>query len=239
MTKMTRVILGTVAPAIFLMLMVAPTAAFAGLETSAIRAEFDSSLTQSQRLAFTDQKETDYEDDNFTGVVVTNEVNIWMVIEGNDAKIASEVQSLMSDSRLTGVTVVDERNPTSRLYAGLNVHGETDPRGEADAEMSADSYRKARIRLRFDDGLSISEKIDVIDAYYGDFAGDGLGGVLVGDGDWKWLEVEIEGPEKFVDYWVMKLQEDESFDADEVLDVAQPADATLPELVSHIKTDIR
>ena len=234
-----RVTFGAIAPAIFLLLMVAPTAAFAGLDTLAIRAQFDSSLTQTQRLSFTDKKEAAYGNANFTGVVVTNEVNIWMVIEGNGEEIASEVQSLQSDSRLTGVTVVDERNPSSRLYAGLSVHGETDPRGEADAEMSAESYKKARIRLRFDNGLSTPEKGNVIDKYYGDFAGDGLGGVMIGDDGWQWLEVEIEGPGEYVDYWVMKLQDDESFADNEVLDVVQPQSATLPELVSHIKTDTR
>lgn len=239
MKTMTRVIFGAMAPAIFLLVMVAPTAAFAGLEASAIRAQFDSSLTQTQRLSFTDEKKSDYENDNITGVVVTNEVNIWMVIEGEDDAIASEIKSLLGDSRLTGVSVLDEKNPASRLYPGLNVHGETDPRGEADAAMNAESYKKTRIRLRFSDNLSISERINVIDAYYSDFAGDGLGGVLVGDEDWEWLEVEIEGPQEFIDYWVMKLEDDESFADNEVLDVVAPQSATLPELVSHIKPDTR
>ena len=239
MKSKARTILSLLAPAIFLLLFALPTTAFASLEKATIRVEFADGMTQSERLAFTDEKKSEYNNNGIDGVVVTNEVTIWMVLEADEAIVEPEINDLSEDSRLQRFVVLDRVYPGSSTYGGLDVHAETDPRGEADAAMNASTYERMRMRLRFAEGLSNSEKLDVIDTYFVDFSNDGLGGALIGDEDWKWLSVEIEGREEYVEYWTEKLKDDPAFSEWRILDIFNLGEPTLPELLSHVTTDER
>jgi len=224
---------------LFVALGVPSTAAAVDLEKASIRTQFASSLTQGDRVSFTDDKFEKYSKNGLSGYIATNDVFGVFVLEGDQTDVQNAIDDLRTDGRLAGVEVVDRTNGSSATHSSLASHTELDPRNNADAEAFNEEVKKVRVRAKYAGNVAETEKLNWHDNHFDEFAEDGLGGLFIpGDGH-NFMTIELEGPEVRVDYWVDQLQSDEHLEFAEVLSTEYNAAMTADELVSHTWKDER
>ncbi|MFB6351473.1 MAG: hypothetical protein ABEN55_23970, partial [Bradymonadaceae bacterium] len=159
LTKRQTIFGCLIASLLFLALGVPSTAVAGDLEKASIRTQFDSSLDQSHRVNFTDDKFSLYDSNGLDGYIATNDTFSVFVLEGDETTVEDAIDDLQTDSRLTSVTVLDRSYPSSATHSALASHTELDPRNSADAEVYSSEVKKVRVRAKFASGQSDTEKL--------------------------------------------------------------------------------
>lgn len=213
---------------------IAPASAFADKRVT-VRAELNNSLTQSDRVSYANQQYNDYSADGLAGVIHIGENSEYLVLEGPDSNVDTEITDLQNNWRTTSVSVVAETDELSWNLGGLSSHTEDDLHATFAAESFNQNERRT-LRAEVDSGVDAKQ---FADTYSNAIAKDGLGGVMIiGEGD-NWIEVELEGDPTYVQYWIKKFKRDTANLSNiEVVSVeSDVSDTHYSELSVHLGTD--
>jgi hypothetical protein len=230
--------------ALFVLVGMTATASAQSIEKTTIRIHLDDSISESQYEAFVTDTYSSFDSAGLDGVLVANGGWSWLTdkgwnwaeIEGTPTDVDNEISDLENDSRVDDVTVLNTDNPSSSTFSNLILHGESDIRERAVAESSASQYKTVMVRAEFDSSLSSSAKLDFLDQKFDDYANDGLGGVMVAEGNWNWIE--IDGKASVVDSKVDALQNASELTNVQTLDSVISSSQTYENLTSHSFEDV-
>ncbi len=236
-----RSIVAMVATALFAVAFGMPASASAGEDDGrvVVRANFDSTLNQTQRVGFVDDKEDDFEQDNIVGYVAAHEKNSLFVLEGLETSLRDAVGDLHDDSRLDGVEVVSEEVLEATTFNSIVTHTELDTRDEVAATGTPTKYKRTVVQVELSDNLTDSQAVSWHDGYFTGFDQDGLGGLFVNGNGNDLITLEFEGKPEYVDDWLQQISSDVDVDTMDVLHSDYTTNAGYTDLVGHVPSDER
>ena len=225
---------------VFLTLFAAPAVASADIQKSTLRATFVGTLSQSDRVDWVDQKFDEYKnEDGLNGHLAANDEHLWVVIEGLEDNIDAEIDQLSDDNSLESLSHVDTVYPETATLSGIDSHTELDTRDSASVSANTSDWARSHIRATFESGTSTSNKLSIVDNYFTNISSDEVGGAMVTGNGWEWIDIEIEGSESDVGYWIDQLRGDPNFESVQILNTSYPDGQSFYELITHTHNDAR
>jgi hypothetical protein len=204
-----------------LLLLAAPASAFA-LKRVTVRAELDSSLTQSDRTDYANTQFQDYKSDGLKGVILMGTTSQYLVLEGPASNVDTEISDLTNNWRIQSVTTTSSTFYPIWTFSSLESHTETDAYTTSPDDSFSNNLRKS-LRAQFTSGVDTQQ---FADEYAEGIQQAELGGVMVlGNDGGEWIEIELEGDPTYVKYWIKMLKEDDDL-----------TDATVVDTESNVST---